>query len=186
MKKLLALALTGILCASIVFVALTIGGKQQTDIIKVTPTPTPSVTASAPIVGDFGESTGGTGSTADINPTISPTPTNPMPYTEDSFTITDMEDEEITSINWGSISVGLNTTVPIKVRNNLFEPISLTLNSSGHVPSNIQDFLSLSWDNTGQIQANSTKNVNVTLQCLSNPENGTNTIFSFNLVVTMS
>jgi hypothetical protein len=181
MKKLLALALTGILCVSIAFVTLNIGGKQQTDIIKVTPTPAPSATASAPIIGDLG---GGSGSTVDVTPTVSPTPTNPMPYTEESFTIENADGEEITSIAWGAISTGLNKTVPIKVRNNLFEPISLTLSSSEYTPSIMQNSLSLTWDNTGQIQANSTKNVNVTLYCSSTPENVTD--FSFNLVFIMN
>ena len=72
--------------------------------------------------------------------------------------------EELLSINWGMIEPGMSTNVSFYVRNEGNAPITLFLNSTNWNPPRIENYLSLTWNYTGEVlQPQQILPVNLTL-----------------------
>jgi hypothetical protein len=58
--------------------------------------------------------------------------------------------ERVSSIDWGSLKPGTNKTVTLFIKNEGKNPVALSYYSSNWQPSEIANYLSLTWDYTGQ------------------------------------
>jgi len=90
---------------------------------------------------------------------------------------------EVTTIDWGSISPGASKSVTIYLKNEGNTPITLTMNTTSWSPSAAANYISLSWDYSGeQIAAGGVIQVTLTLSVSSNISGITS--FTFDIVIT--
>ena len=90
--------------------------------------------------------------------------------------------ERVSSIDWGSLEPGTNKTVTLFIKNKGKTPVTLSYYSSNWNPSEITNYLSLTWDYTGQsIEFKETVQVTFTLHISENVETTEN--FSFDITI---
>ncbi len=91
--------------------------------------------------------------------------------------------QNLTSIDWGTLAPGNSTTRTIYIKNTGTIPVTLSMATSGWVPSNANTYLTLSWNRANYVLAASTS-VSATLTLTASASAGTLTTFSFNIVIT--
>jgi hypothetical protein len=90
--------------------------------------------------------------------------------------------ERVSSIEWGSLEPGTDKTVTLFIKNKGKTPVTLSHYSSNWNPSEIVNYLSLTWDYTGHsIEFKETVQVTFTLHISENVEPTEN--FSFDITI---
>jgi len=91
--------------------------------------------------------------------------------------------DEVTTIDWGEIDVGSTKSVTVYIKNEGDTPITLSLNTTDWNPASASDYISLSWDYSGEtIDVGAVIEVTLTLTVDSNISGITS--FSFNINIT--
>ncbi len=91
---------------------------------------------------------------------------------------------EVSAIDWGTISPGESKTQAFYVKNLGSSPLTLALSTRNWNPTNADDYITLTWDYNDQpIQPNTIIRINLTLKVLSSIADVTN--FSFDIVISV-
>ena len=88
-----------------------------------------------------------------------------------------------TSIDWGALAPSNTATRTVYVKNTGTVPVTLSMAPSGWAPSNANTYLTLSWNQAGNV-LNSGASVAATLTLTASSSAGNITSFGFNIVVT--
>lgn len=87
------------------------------------------------------------------------------------------------SINWGNINAGSNSSKTVYIKNEGNSPATLWLSASKWVPSSSSDYMSLSWNYSGEmLETNQIIPLTLTLTVIPNASELAN--FSFDIIVT--
>lgn len=123
-----------------------------------------------------------------ISPAISKRPEKTIKTSDDEIINGDTNIEvywdskctrRVSSIDWGSLEPGTNTTVTLFIKNKGRIPVTLSYYTSNWNPPETANYLYLSWDYTGQrIKFKETSQVSFTLHASENVEIET---FSFDV-----
>jgi hypothetical protein len=87
----------------------------------------------------------------------------------------------VTAINWGALIPGTQKSYEVFICNEGIIPLTLNISTSNWDPSSIYDHLSLSWSQSGQIDAGATVPVTLTLSISRSITETTS--FSFDITV---
>ncbi|MBN1244251.1 hypothetical protein JXA31_01495 [Candidatus Bathyarchaeota archaeon] len=91
--------------------------------------------------------------------------------------------QNCTSISWGSLYPGNSTSKTVYVKNTGTIPIKLTMTTDSWVPTDADDYLTLTWDKEGtDLGVGESVSANLTLTAASTT--GDLSDFSFNIVIT--
>ena len=88
-----------------------------------------------------------------------------------------------TSINWGTLSPGNRNTQTVYIKNSGLAPITLSMSNSTWVPSNANNYLTLTWNGAGYV-LNPNQSVAAIITLAASANAGSITNFSFNIIIT--
>ena len=89
----------------------------------------------------------------------------------------------VTSINWGTLSAGGTNSVTVYVKNIGTVPLTLSLSTGSWSPAGAQSYMTVTWNYAGAtIQPNGVQAVTITLTVSASIQGITN--FSFNVIIT--
>jgi alkyl sulfatase BDS1-like metallo-beta-lactamase superfamily hydrolase len=91
--------------------------------------------------------------------------------------------QNCTSIAWGTIAPGNSSTRTIYVKNIGTVPMTLSMTMGSWVPSNMNTYLSLSWNRGGTVLS-AGQSTTATLTLSASSSAGNITSFSFNIIIT--
>jgi hypothetical protein len=91
--------------------------------------------------------------------------------------------QNCTSIDWGSLAPGDQTTKTVYVKNTGTIPVTLSMGTTNWVPSNANTYLTLSWNRANYVLA-AGSSVSAVFTLAANANAGNVTSFSFNVVIT--
>jgi len=93
--------------------------------------------------------------------------------------------EQLTIINWGDVAIGETYDKEMFAVNEGYLSITLSLRTENWNPSNVSDYLLLSWDYFGEvILSGNGMNINISLYVSDNtPDSYVGTSFSFDIVI---
>ena len=94
-------------------------------------------------------------------------------------------DNRVTALDWGLAEPGLTTNVTIYIRNEGNAPAILNLNTTSWDPQEAADYITLSWDYTGDTLAIN-QVVQVTLTLSISPDIEGITTFAFDITIFVS
>lgn len=91
--------------------------------------------------------------------------------------------QNATSINWGFLRPGDNTTKKVYIKNNGTIPVTLTMTTESWQPTNANTLMTLTW-NLENAVLNATQSTEAVLTLYVSPDTGNLGDFNFNIIIT--